>query len=275
MVQPIQQSFATTTRPVYQGGGFGLPTNGMPTNAMASIGQNPTLAGTNPTLNFSNMPNTLSQKYLNMGIYDEKTKILLEAANGGINPALAAGTLGLKPPTITTNQYGFAQVSTMTSMALGIGLDAAEAALQTDPTTGQPKDLKGFLTLMKTFSQDPKALLDPRMQQLAQIYQQLAGTLGAQAGSIAGATAGVAGSPQLTALSQQVTKLTQVLTAITTALANPENLNGSGKDLAQTIATAMQSATPATPTTAGATEPTTQETYNKLLANQINPKATG
>ncbi len=272
MVQPIQQSFATTTRPVYQGGGFGLPTNGMPTNAMASIGQNPTLAGMNPLTNFSNIANNPLQQYANMGIHDERTQMLLAAANNGLNPMQAVQALGLNLPTITRNEYGFATVSTMTSMALGIGLDAAEAALQTDPTTGQPKDLKGFLTLMKTFSQDPKALLDPRMQRLLPIYQQVAGTLGAQAGSIAGATAGVAGSPQLTALSQQVTKLTQVLTAITTALANPENLNGSGKDLAQTIATAMQSATT---TTAGATEPTTQETYNKLLANQINPKATG
>jgi hypothetical protein len=241
-----------TTMPspiAYIPGGFNPPTtgtpetspiNGMPNTggfpSAGNLGQNSTLAGTNPQTQFNNNP---IEMYKNMK-FDTTTATLLASANGQLDPTAAAAATGLKPQVLITdpNGYTMAAGAGMSNQVLKIALDACINALQTDPATGQMKDQKGFMSLMAKMAKDPNALQDPRFQQLVPTYQTLLQQSGALANSV---SVDPNTSNQLTQVNQQLNQLTQSNQAILATISNPENLSGSAADLARKIAQAMQS----------------------------------
>ena len=289
MVQNIQ-SFSP---PPFQAGGFNLPTgsqqigagNTTPVNnAFAAMGQNSTLNGTNPTTQFNNTATSALQMYANMG-FDKNTQAMLGVANNFLDPMKVSSNLGLTPQVITTDKNGYAMAmgSGMSSMALNIALEGAKNAIQTDPATGQPKDAKGFMSLMASMSKDPGALLRPEFQQLIPTYQAMMGTISTQSNAIA-TGANAAQAQQMAQIQQLLGQQAKRNEDLDKVIANiiTRDAKASGKseeDVAKEIGyqPAPPATTPTTPVATGTTPaatPTTQQTYNNLVSNAIKPKAT-
>jgi hypothetical protein len=283
MVQNIQ-SFSP---PPFQAGGFNLPTgsqqigagNTTPVNnAFAAMGQNSTLNGTNPTTQFNNTATSALQMYANMG-FDKNTQALLGVANNFLDPMKVASNIGITPQVLTQGLGGYtvAMGNGMSSMALNIALDGARNAIQTDPATGQPKDAKGFMSLMASMSKDPGALLRPEFQQLVPTYQAMMGTISTQSNAIA-AGANAAQAQQMAQIQQQLNQLAQSQQAIMAIITDSKGLEGlSASDLATKLALAMQSGSAATPsptTTTGTPALSTQQHTQALFKNQTKSATT-
>ncbi len=279
MVQNIQPF----SPPQFRAGGFNNPPgspqvgtgfNNTPVNnAFATMGQNPTLAGTNPMTQFN------AATY-NPFANNPEIAMLYQSATGQADPMLVAAQLGLKPQNITAGPGGFpvATGAGMKSMELNIALGAAKNAIQTNPATGQPKDVNGFISLMEKLSKDRNALLNPEFQQLVPTYQAMMGTISTQSNSIA-TGANAAQAQQMAQIQQQLNQFMQTQQAILAIITDSKGLEGlSASDLAAKLALAMQSASATTPAVAPATTTpvtTTAATPTQsLLQKTINPKAT-
>lgn len=259
MVQNIQPF----SPPPFQAGGFNLPPgspqaaagfNNPANNAFATMGQNPTLAGTNPMTQFN------AAAY-NPFANDPRTAMLYQSATGQADPMLAAAQLGLKPQIISTGLGGMpmAMGAGMSSMALNIAIEAAKIGLQNN-------DTKGFMSIMGNLAKDPTASLDPRFQQLVPAYQQLMGAVGAQSAAITtGANAAqVQQMGQIQVMMQQLMEQNKKLVALLAESGIP----------ADKLNAIMNPSAPPTTSTPSNTTSTTQQQTQALFKNQMKSATT-
>ena len=230
----------------YIPGGFNFPattgtpqttttTNNLGFNPAGTIGQNPTLADTNPMTQFN------AAAY-NPFANDPRTAMLYQSATGQLDRMVAKRVLNLTPQNITTGLGGLpvATGAGMDSMTFGVVLSAL------NPT----KDPEGFVTLMEKVLQDPKGSFKiQQYPQFVKAYYDLKATQMASVGGAAGvptAAAATAQSPQL-----DPTKIVALL----------QKLGATEQDIASLT------------TASGSTGTTTQQQTQALLRKTINPTA--
>jgi len=260
MVQNIQ-SFSP---PQFRAGGFNNPLgspqaaagfNNPTNNAFATMGQNPTLAGTNPMTQFN------AAAY-NPFANNPETAMLYQSATGQADPMLVAAKLGLKPQNITTTGPGGLPMATgagMSPMALNVAIEAAKIGLEKN-------DTKGFMSIMGNLAKDPTASLDPRFQQLVPAYQQLMGAVGAQSAAITtGANAAqVQQMGQIQVMMQQLMEQNKKLVALLAESGIP----------ADKLNAIMNPSAPPTTSTPSNTTSTTQQQTQALFKNQMKSATT-